>query len=346
MKSAIQSSVASRKLSVLVLILVLASIMVSCGRSTYIPNAPQTETWSTPISSPIPTLTPVGTSQPTPTPIRISLDYFAIKSTHQPLAYLAPNTIQLYAVVDDGRTSNRYAYPSTDEGVVLGDFQLVDLGRQSIFNTPSVVAYLRVSILAYSSADRDTTLGVLRALQTFEPGLGPLSDFYAKLPQQKELIGYYEHTWDATENWGASSTGYKGENGDLTVWFRIWSTTEPAAIGKPTFGPDVKIDVTLPSNVKKRSPSEIAFVITYPTTIRLQNNEAVDVTVDVSIEGQGRCLDVVAFTGGTVTIPKYGHKDITTSYCYETAGARQVKYTVSYGGNVVASWTGTLTVNP
>ena len=54
--------------------------------------------------------------------------------------------------------------------------------------------------------------------------MGALLDFYEKLPQSKELIGWYEHTWYAIDEWGIKQGKYETEGkGDLRLWFRIWS---------------------------------------------------------------------------------------------------------------------------
>lgn len=135
-------------------------------------------------------------------PIQVTLDYFGIKDTHQPSVTVAPNRIQLYVVVDDGKTKMEFGYPSSGEGIPMEYFQLEDLGQQTIFHTSSVGDHLTISVLAYSCADKEATLSLGRALQAFEPSMGPLLDFYERLPQSKELIGWYEHTWYASDEWG------------------------------------------------------------------------------------------------------------------------------------------------
>jgi hypothetical protein len=131
-----------------------------------------------PPATPTPTPSPTPVQTPTPTPttpaIQVTLDYFGIKDTHQPSVYVAPNKIQLYVVADDGKTKIEFSYPFSGEGIPMEYFQLEDLGQQTIFHTSSVGDYLTISVLAYSCADKEATLSLGRALQAFEPSMGPL----------------------------------------------------------------------------------------------------------------------------------------------------------------------------
>lgn len=321
---------------VLVYISVVATIaLIGCSKApAYVPGPASP-------SSPTPTLTP----RPA---LTVKIDYFGIKSAHRDLEPVSPK-IQLHVVVDDGKTKQVASFPPNNEGMIMEDFYLEDLmGQGNVFHTPSVGDYLRVSVLAYWSEDKEAKLAMWRAMEALEPGVSTLRELYEKLPQKKVLIGYYENIWYPTQNWGIGPGKYEAVGSDdLRLWFRIWSTSEPEVIPKPQFGPEVRIlAVSLPSSVKKRSASEVVFVNTYPTTITLQNNEGIDIPVDVTIEGQGQCLDLISFTGGKVTVPKYGHKEITAKYYYETAGARVITYTIYYRGMKIDSWSGTLNVLP
>ncbi len=275
-----------------------------------------------------------------PTPINVAIDYFGIKSTHQPAIYWAPNTIQLIAIVEDGNTAKQFAYPSSVPGVVLKDFSLQNLEEQIIFHTPSVGSHLKISVLAYSCEDKDTALAIMKALQSYYPNLGTFIQFYDSLPQSKKLIGYYEHTWYPTENWGISQNEYNKANGDLTFWFRIWSNSQPTIIPPPPFGPDIKIQsVTLPSNAKVSSG---LFVTNYNTVFRLVNNESVDVTVN----WQANSSITGNYDSGQVTVPGNGYKDITKGYYYTATGMVKITYTISYNGNQLDTWTGTQNIAP
>lgn len=279
-------------------------------------------------------------------PIQVALDFFGIKDTHQPSVSFAPNTIQLYVVAYDGKTTWNYTYPSNGEGIPMNYFQLEDLSQQTIFRTSSVGDNFTICALAYSCADKNTALSILTALEAYDPSIEPLKDFYEKLPQQKELIGWYEHTWYAVDEWGTKQATYEAQgSGDLRLWFRIWSNTEPAPIPKPRFVPDVKIvDVKLPTDAKPGSMWIIGSK-QYPITISLVNNEEFDVPIiweaESSIAGKFA-------QGQQATVPKNGKQlDITTLYWWQV-GEYNITYTIYYYWNnaKLDTWSGSLNVTP
>lgn len=276
-------------------------------------------------------------------PIQVTLDFFGIKDTHQPSVSFGLNTIQLYVLVDDGEKSMAYSYPSSGEGVSMKYFQLVDLGQQTVFGTSSICDYLRVSVLAYSCPDKEATLSVGRALEAFEPSIGPLLDFYERLPQEKELIGWYEHTWYGVDEWGTKQAEYEAEGtGDLRLWFRIWSDEEPAPISKPLFIPEVRIEnVELPNDARPEYPCIVP--TKYPITLSLVNNEEFD--VHIKWEAESSMTD--NFDHGEATVPKNGRLDISKPYCWE-AGERTITYAIYYYWNnaKLDTWSGTLNVAP
>jgi len=312
-------------LSVALVVMVLFLGIISCT-----PTAPPI----TPPATPAPTPTPT----PTTPAIQVTLDFFGIKDTHQPPVYVAPNGIQLYVVADDGKTRMEFSYPSSGEGIPMEYFQLEDLGAQTIFHTSSVGDYFRISVLAYSCADKEATLSLGRALQAWKPEMGPLLDFYERLPQSKELIGWYEHTWYATDEWGIKQGEYEAEgNGDLKLWFRIWSNEQPAPISRPRFVPEVRIeDVKLPTNAKPGSY--------LPITLSLVNSEE----FDVPIRWEAVSSITREFDSGTATVSRNGKLlEITKSYWWE-AGYRTITYTVYYYYNnaKLDTWSGTLNITP
>jgi len=217
---------------------------------------------------------------------------------------------------------------------------LEDLDQSTIFHTSSVGNYLKISALAYSCEDKEATLSVLTALETFEPSMGILVDFYETLPQRKELIGWYEHTWYAIDEWGTKQGRYEAVGtGDLRLWLRIWSHEEPAPISEPAFVPEVQIqDVKLPTNAKPG-------FMTYPITLSLVNNEEFDVPVvweaESSVTGK--------FAQEVATIPKNGKQlDIKRNYGGWEAGECTITYTIYYYWNnaKLDTWSGTLNVAP
>lgn len=294
--------------TVLLVVLVLSLLIgvAGCGSPVYYQPPPNADNTS-----------PNDTPQVTHPPVTISLDYFGVKSTHIPVIAIAQWRVQFYAVVSDGKKTETFNFPQDGQGVSMNDFNLEDMRGQIIFDTDSVGDYLSISIVAYSSQDSAQAQAVLNAFKAFNPSFGTLADFYSKLPQQKELIGIYENKWIKAQNWGIAASTCKEDNRDLSVWFRIWSGTEPSRIAKPEFKPDVKIEaVTPPFNAKPG-------FLTYPITLSLVNGEQLDVTIywqaDSSITGK--------FDSGTATIPKNGRLDIRKYYFWET-GNRTITYSV------------------
>jgi hypothetical protein len=283
-------------------------------------------------------------------PIHIALDFFGIKDTHQPSAYVAPNRIQLYVIVDDGVNTTKFSYPSNGEGIVMEYFQLVDLEQQTVFYASSVGDYLRISVLAYSCADKEATLSLGRALQAFEPSMGPLLDFYEALPAEKELIGWYEHTWYAVDEWGTKQAEYEAEGiGDLRLWFRIWSNEEPTPISKPLLIPAVEIqNVKLPTGVRVRQPSETYFYNTWTFEFTIANHESFTLPIYWRLETSPDSPETQSDgTYGTKYISGNGKVTVTTQYWFKMSGNYTWKYVAEYPeGNPIASWQGTLTVAP
>ena len=320
---------------------------MSCGPAST-PPTPTPTPAPAPTPAPTPEPTPPEPTPPEPTPpeptppppaIQVALDYFGVKDTHQPPISVSENLIQLFIVVDDGETSKQFLYPRSGDGLPMDYFQLVDLDEQTIFQTSSVGDQLTISALAYSCTDKQAILDLGRALESFQPGIGSVLDFYEKLPQSKELIGWYEHTWYETEEWGANQEEYeaKGEN-DLKLWFRIWSDKEPAEIPKPLFVPAVKIqDVELPTDAKPGYTK-------YPISLWLVNDEMFNVPILwEAVSSQTRKFD-----SGKATVPKNGKPlEIRRSYYWEV-GDRTITYTVYYYFNnaKLDTWSGALNITP
>ena len=326
-------------LIIITMVLVTTSI---AGCSTYVtsPTAitqPKTTERPATSSPPVITRSPVPSTPNSPR-LTVALDYFGIKSTHQPALVNAANTIQLLAVVEDGKTAKQFSYPSTKANTIVKDFSLQDLKSQIIFQTTSVGDHLKLSVLAYSCADKDTALAILDAFQSYNSSQGTAVQFYNNLPQSKQLIGYYEHTWSAAENWGSSQNEYQESDRDLTFWFRIWSANLYALVTKPKFLPEVKIQsVILPTakvSFEPYIPSD------YNTSFRLVNNEPVDLTIN----WQANSSATGNFDSGSVLVPKNGFVDVTKLYHYTTTGTSKMTYTISYNGAQVDTWSDNMSV--
>ena len=106
------------------------------------------------------------------------------------------------------------------------------------------------------------------------------------------------------------------------------TTTTPSNV-------NVKIQsVTLPSSVIANSG------ISYPTTFRLVNNGS----TSVAVTWQAHSSVTGNYDSDSVTVPANGYVDVTKNYLYTTAGPVSLSYTISYNGNQLDSWSGTLNV--
>ncbi len=117
----------------------------------------------------------------------------------------------------------------------------------------------------------------------------------------------------------------------------IWDFTTESAL------PDVRIQsVILPSDAKKRGEYEIWVIKTYYTTLRIVNNESVDITVD----WQAHSSVTGDFDSGIVVVPRGSYKEIKRDYSYDTTGQVQITYKIFYEGTELDSWSGSMYVAP
>jgi hypothetical protein len=331
---------------VAILFIVISLILSACASPASLPTMPQspTQTQQAPTSPPKTTPAPTQTPTTTPTPaipIDVRLDYFGVKSTHQPQGYyVARNKVQFFAVVDDGKSKQIFSYPSTNDGIPMDDFYLKDMGEQMLFHTSSISDYLKISLLAYSCEDREAIIAIGKALGVFEPAMSTLMDFYQKMPQRKELIGYYEHIWYPVERWGIEKGQYPIQANDLLVGFRIYSVNAPAPISKPTILPDVNItNLQLPTEAKVSA----GFMTTsYDHKFRIVNNETMNISINwdaySSIKGN--------FASESVLVPSRGYYDVKKQYWYDKVGSVEITFSIYYKGNKLDSKSGTVKVIP
>lgn len=311
------------------------------------------------------TVTATFTSAGSAVPIEVRLDYFGIRWNHQdPTDIFAPWKTQLYVVVDDGKTSATFRYPDDDEGLTMDSFHVEDLGHQRLFYTSSVGDYLKISVIACSSEDKETKLAIWSALEALgQPGAGMGKQIYENLPQQSARVGYWEQYWSSTEKWGTDPGRYDGAgNEDLQVWMRIWSDNEPEAVAEPSITPRVGIEsVTLCSNctsspaprVRSKSECYLNPVTLWGDTIWLKNDESCPVTVhwvrssSNNRQAQTGGVDKANPGYGDVTVPAKGTYSFVPLFWYVSAGDDTVTYTISYGGTQLSpSWSGTMVILP
>lgn len=273
-------------------------------------------------------------------PLNVNLHYIGIISAHdQEDPWDSDGEVQLVVAITDGQVdSEPIIIPPTEQGFKIGDFETKEINRR-VFHTSSVGDYLKVSIMAY---DIDSNTETLNMLSMFEmlgaPGATEFKKLYSLLPQEDDFIGYYEHIWYPEENWGIGQYDAEGHE-DLRIWFSIWSDTEPAAIPKPNLLPDVKIkNVSIPSETEQS-----AWVLNTSHVLTLMNNEDHKITVNwnaySSVTGN--------FGSGSATVPGNGHIDIKKMYAYDQKpGPVEIRYTISYRGTELDTWSGTVTVIP
>jgi len=117
-------------------------------------------------------------------------------------------------------------------------------------------------------------------------------------------------------------------------------TPTPAPKPAPAPPPDVSItSVILPSGVKV---SGWPIRTTYSTTLRVENNEWIDITV----QWQAHSSVTGDFDSGSVNVPKRSYIEIMKDYYYNTAGPVLITYRVFYDGTELDSWSGSMNVLP
>jgi len=285
-------------------------------------------------------------------PITIALDYFGIRDTHyipqvggDPLA-----KIQLIVVVSDEQaTLAVWPPPSVQDLYFDMDYfqvkELKDKLNPPIVFTGSATGTLVIYVAAYNVNKGPITKAQIDMLSKWL-GFPELDILKAAIPD-RELVGYYWQTWTPSVNWGIGKH-YDGGDGDLRVWLRIGSGQMPEAAQKPVLKPNVKIEGTLPTDVKARTTfvynaSDFAFILT--------NNESFEFPIYWRLEtnsNPGTEINYVIYpTQGQESVPANGTITVTNKYWFTTPGDYKWKYVAEYPkGNPVTSWEGTLRVNP
>jgi len=212
-----------------------------------------------------------------------------------------------------------------------------------VFHTADLKGDLKLNILAYHrDQSRKTNLELINMMEWYYgDSINKLKNLVLSMPENDKLIGEYERTWYLDEPLGIKQ--YHETNDNLHVWFSLWSDIEPQPIPEPELIPGVNIlSVNLPDNAKKRGQYETYVVKTYGTTLKLQNNETVDIEIDwlahSSVTGD--------FDSGVITVPSRGSVEVSKGYSYETDGEREITYKIFYEGTELDSWSGTMVVVP
>lgn len=283
-----------------------------------------------PLDPSIPALIPTATPTPSsaPMPINVTLNCFGVKYAHG-------GNVQLVVLVSDTCTENKLLIPPVDEGFSMGDFETKEINMR-VFHTPSAEGDLKMSILAYHRDQSKTDYLALIDMMEWYYGesINMLKQLVLSMPENDELIGYYEFTGYSDESWGIGEYDEVGVD-DLRIWFSVWSDTEPHSISEPSLLPDVRIQsVSIPSQVKSWS---------YPShTLTLVNNEEHDITVNWEVHSSV----TGDFDDGSVTISGGAHRDVTKWYWYDRVGLVEITYTIFHKGTELDRWSGVLNVIP
>lgn len=338
-------------LHLLVLLLIVASCTVptSIPTQTMQPPTTATEPSSSTATTPPTTTTPAPVQSP---PIKIALDYFGVRNTRwipqvggEPLA-----KIQLVMVVSDAQKNlaTRTIPPEGIPGFDMDFFQVraVREKMDPVIFTGSATGTLTVYVAAYNINKGPVTKAQIDMLSKWLgfPGL----DILKTAVPDKELIGYYWHTWSPSSNWGMGRHDEQGE-GDLRVWLRIGSGQMPEPAQQPILKPNVKIeDVKLPTDARIRTSLDYrssAFSFT------LANYESFELPIYWRLESSpnrpGTEINFIIYpTDGKVTVLGKGKVAVNARYWFTTPGDYLWKYIAECPkGNQVDSWVGTLRVS-
>lgn len=336
-----------RKLRIASISLMFAAVisLISCGAPVYVP-APSS-------SSPSPTTssTPEPSTPEESPPITISFDYFGIRDTHwMPQVGGDPRaTVQLIVVVSDEKGTLAVWPPPSMQNLTTFDMDFFQVEALRDYTDPvifqgSVSGTLAVYTAAYNLSKGQITKDQIDFISKML-GFPDLSKLKGAIPD-RELVGYCWHTWSAPD-FGAGER-YDDQGGNLAVWFRIGSEQMPEPVEKPVLKPNVKIEGELPTDVKARTTfgynaSDFAFTLT--------NNESFEFPIYWRLEttaNPGTEINYVIYpTEGRESVPANGTITVTNKYWFTTPGDYKWKYVAEYPkGNPVASWEGTLRVNP
>ena len=337
-----------RKLRIASISLMFVAVisLISCNAPVYVP-APS-------LSSPSPT--PSSTSEPSvpveSPPITISFDYFGIRDTHwMPQVGGGPRaTVQLIVVVSDERGTLAVWPPPSVQSLTTFDMDFFQVEALKDYTNPlifkgSVSGTLAIYTAAYNLSKGQITKDQIDFISEML-GLPNLNKLQDAIPD-RELVGYYWHTWSASSDFGVGER-YDEQGGNLAVWFRIGAEQMPEPVEKPVLKPNVKVEGELPTDVKARTAfgynsSDFAFTLT--------NNESFEFPIYWRLEttsNPGTEINYVIYpTEGQESVPANGTIMVTNKYWFTTPGDYKWKYVAEYPkGNPVTSWEGTLRVNP
>jgi len=176
--------------------------------------------------------------------INIRIDYIGVENAYG-------GNVQLVVVVSDGDRIEKYSIPRDDEYYTMYNFEVKRIGKR-IFHTADLKGDLKLNILAYHrDQSKKTNLELINMMEWYYgDSINMLKNLLLSMPENDKLIGEYERTWYSDEPLDVRQ--YYETDGNLHVWFSVWSDTEPPLISEPSLVPDVQIQsVSLPTDAKK-----------------------------------------------------------------------------------------------
>lgn len=162
-------------------------------------------------------------------PLNVRIDYIGVKDAHG-------GNVQLVVVVgdEDEDKMETLLIPPVKMGYSMGDFDTKTID-QRVFHTSSIKGNLKMTILAYhrdqSKTDYLTLINWMKWY--YGDNIDWLEQLVLNMPEQDELIGYYEYTWYPDENWGIGQHDKVGHD-DFVVGFSIYSGEEPPLLPEPS----------------------------------------------------------------------------------------------------------------
>jgi len=262
-------------------------------------------------------------------PLNVYIHYIGIKDAHG-------GNVQLVVVVgdEDEDKMERILIPPGEEVFSIGDFETRNIERR-VFHTPSIKGNLKMTMLAYHRDYSKTDyLTLINWMNWYYGGsIDWLEQLVLTMPEQDELIGYYEYKWYPDENWGIGGNYSRVGHDDFLVWFSIYSDEEPPVISKPTVPPHVTIQSV-------HIPPSVTVGATYVETVILQNNESCTVPVTLkrySSVGEPLCEDYEIYPN---------RQEISIGLFCKEPGTRAITYEAFYKDTKLDSWEGSLAVPP
>lgn len=345
------------RLRLFALLIVSVALMTSCVPDVSLPSGGGPLPSTSPDGA-LPSPTPSGSySTPSPTastrptsnvPLNVTLHYFGVRSNHTTAEL---GSIYLLLVVTDGYQKATSRFLPGDGTFSLQDYDTVPVD-QRIFSTDSAGSSFKVCILAYQQNDPQWRPSILEpALAEIERGLSwgnyrstqeILSTVDEHVKQSTtsftdggdSLIGYWEDVWPDHESLGVGQYDGVG-NGDLRLWFSIWSKSPPAPPEPPVLLPNVTLDDVDMVSTVSATQSRVDIL-----TVWNREPHPLNVTVKGASSAGGD------FYSKSLEVRANGFALVESRAACDTLGSVNVTYDLYFREIKTDSWSGVLVVNP